>query len=127
MPCCFARLDRIIGCVEGGGVELAFFGLDAEVATDGVAEGLGTDDFGAHLLSGGEGIVDFEVAGVAGTLRIVRAVAFQAEPLNIGSAVAEGGAGAGSALSLCVARRRRRWVSGQSRRRRASDCGSIRK
>ncbi len=91
----FRGLDRVVGHLKCGGIELAFFGLDAKLAADGVAERLRAHDLRAHLFGGRKGVVDFEVAGVTRALRVVRAVAFEAEPLNVGSAVAEGCAGEG--------------------------------
>ena len=53
----------IIRGLEGAGVEGAEGWLDAEGASDGVAHGLGANDFGTHLGGGGEGVLDFKMAG----------------------------------------------------------------
>ena len=82
--------DGVVGGGEGGFVELAFGGLDAEGAAYRVAHGLGSDYFGAHLGGGVEGVVDLEVAGEAGAHGVVGAVAFEAQPLDVGAGVAEG-------------------------------------
>ena len=82
-------LEDIVKLPERLRIKLARLRLDAEIATDAVAHRLRADDAGAHHSGRVKSIVNFKMAWIAGTHGIDGAVGFQAEPFNVGTAVAE--------------------------------------
>ena len=95
-------LKSIVDVLESLRIEFAQPGLDAEIAADTVAQGLRTDDAGAHGLGGVHGVVDFKMAGIPGTHGVDGAVGFHAKPFNVGTAVAKGFAAKGQAGSVAL-------------------------
>ena len=96
------RFDCVINGLEGLGIELARFGLDAKFAADAVTEGLRADDAGTHHFGGVEGVVYFKMRGIAGAHVLRGSVGLDTEPLDVGPAVAEGFSAQGQAGSVVL-------------------------
>jgi hypothetical protein len=82
-------LESVVDVRKSFRIELAQLGLNTEIVADAVAQGLGTDDASTHRLGRVQGVVHFKLAGVTGAHRTEGAVVYQAEPFNVGPAVAE--------------------------------------